>query len=89
MLANLDGVCEVPEYGTCIFEAKTASAFKAGEWEDSIPDEYQLQIQHYMVVTGYRAAYIAVLIGGNTFKWKCVERDNELIAMLVQLESDF
>lgn len=89
MLANLDGVCDVPEYGPCIFEAKTASAFKAGEWEDSIPDAYQLQIQHYMAVTGYKAAYIAVLIGGNSFKWKCIERDDELISMLIQLESDF
>ena len=32
MLANLDGVCEHPDYGSCIFEAKTASAYKAGEW---------------------------------------------------------
>lgn len=89
MLANLDGVCESPDYGPYIFEAKTTSAFKAGEWEDSIPDAYQLQIQHYMAVTGYKAAYIAVLIGGNTFKWKCIERDDELISRLIQLESDF
>ena len=32
MLANLDGVCDHPDYGTCIFEAKTATAYKAGEW---------------------------------------------------------
>jgi putative phage-type endonuclease len=89
MLANLDGICEHPDFGTCIFEAKTASAYKVGEWEDTIPDEYQLQIQHYMAVTGYRGAYIAVLIGGNTFRWKFVERDEELIAMLLRLESDF
>ena len=89
MLANLDGVCEVPDEGTCIFEAKTAAAFKAGEWEDSIPDEYQLQIQHYMAVTGYKATYIAALIDGNTFKWKYIERDEELISMLIKLESDF
>lgn len=89
MLANLDGVCQHPEFGPCIFEAKTASAYKAGEWEDSIPDEYQLQIQHYMAVTGYQGAYIAVLIGGNTFRWKFVERDEELISMLIELESDF
>lgn len=89
MLANLDGVCEVPDVGTCIFEAKTASAYKAGEWEDTIPDEYQLQIQHYMAVTGYAGAYIAVLIGGNTFRWKFVERDEELISMLIELESAF
>ena len=89
MLANLDGICEVPDVGTCIFEAKTASAYKAGEWEDTIPDEYQLQIQHYMAVTGYAGTYIAVLIGGNTFRWKFVERDEELISMLIELEADF
>lgn len=79
----------MPDYGTCIFEAKTASAYKAGEWEDSIPDEYQLQIQHYMAVTGYAGTYIAVLIGGNSFRWKFVERDEELISMLIELEADF
>jgi putative phage-type endonuclease len=89
MQANLDGTCEHPDLGTCIFEAKTASAYKAGEWEDAIPDEYQLQIQHYMAVTGYKAAYIAVLIGGNTFRWKFIERDEELIAMMIELEEDF
>ena len=89
MMANLDGVCEHPDYGTCIFEAKTASAYRMREWEDSIPDEYQLQIQHYMAVTGFQGAYIAVLIGGNTFRWQFVARDEELISMLIQLEKDF
>jgi len=89
MLANLDGECEVPDYGACVFEAKTASAYKAGEWEDTIPDEYMCQIQHYMAVTGCAGAYIAVLIGGNTFRWKFVERDEELISMLIELESAF
>jgi putative phage-type endonuclease len=89
MLANLDGTCEHPIYGACVFEAKTASAYKSGEWADKIPDAYMLQVQHYMAVTGYAGAYIAVLIGGNTFKWKFIERDGELIAMLIQLERDF
>lgn len=89
MQANLDGVCHDPDYGDCIFEAKTASAFKMGEWENSIPDEYMLQIQHYMAVTGFKAAYIAVLIGGNTFKWQRIERDEEIISALIQLEKDF
>jgi len=89
MLANLDGICLHPDYGECILEAKTSSAYRATEWSDDIPDEYILQLQHYMAVTGYRGAYIAVLIGGNTFKWKFVERDEELISMLVKLEGDF
>ena len=89
MLANLDGICEHPDFGSYVFEAKTASAYKVGEWENAIPDEYQLQIQHYMAVTGYRAAYIAVLIGGNTFRWKLVERDEELISVLIPFEKAF
>ena len=89
MQANLDGICEHPDYGTCIFEAKTASAYKSNEWENSIPAEYMLQIQHYMSVTGYKGTFIAVLIGGNTFKWKYIERDDEIIEMLMHLEADF
>lgn len=89
MLANVDGLCQDPVHGPCIFEAKTASAYKVGEWKDAIPDEYMVQIQHYMAVTGYQGAYIAVLIGGNTFRWRFVERDEELIAMLVSLEAGF
>ena len=89
MLANVDGLCEDNTHGPCIFEAKTASAYKAGEWEDAIPDEYMIQIQHYMAVTGCQGAYIAVLIGGNSFRWKFVDRDEELIHMLISLEEDF
>ena len=86
MIANLDGVCEHPDLGNCVFEAKTASAYRESEWNDAIPDEYILQVQHYLAVTGYMGAYIAVLIGGNTFRsfrWKFIERDEELISMLI------
>ena len=90
MLANLDGVCRCPVHGKCVFEAKTANAFKAGEWDgDSVPQEYILQVQHYLCVTGYNGAYIAVLVGGNSFRWKFVERDEELISMLIRYERDF
>lgn len=89
MLANLDGECIHPTHGKCIFEAKTASAYKSGEWDDDIPDAYVLQVQHYMAVTGYLGAYIAVLIGGNTFRWKFIERDEEMISVLIQLEGNF
>ncbi len=88
-LANLDGVCKHPDLGTVVFEAKTASAYKADEWEDNVPEEYVLQVQHYLSVTDYIGAYIAVLIGGNTFKYTFIERDEELISKLIQWESDF
>lgn len=90
MLANLDGTCEHPDYGTCIFEAKTASAYKVSEWENnSVPYSYVVQVQHYMAVTGYQGTYIAVLIGGNQFRWRFIERDEELISLLIKLEAAF
>ena len=67
MLANLDGECNHPIYGPCVFEAKTSSAYRENEWDDAIPDEYMLQIMHYLAVTGYKGVYIAVLIGGKLF----------------------
>jgi len=89
MLANVDGIIEHPELGKGIFEAKTANEFAAKDWENGIPDEYMLQVQHYLAVTDLAYAYISVLIGGNKYLWKFIERDQELIEMLIRMESAF
>jgi len=90
MIANLDGVCRCPTHGKCVFEAKTANAFKASEWDgDLVPQDYVLQVQHYLCVTGFNGAYIAVLIGGNDFRWKFIPRNEDLISMLIRIERDF
>ena len=71
-------------------ECKTASEYKKDEWkDDEIPMEYLIQCQHYMAVTGYDAWVIAVLIGGNKFFYKVIERDDEFIEMLIKTEQDF
>lgn len=90
MLANIDGIVNDPIYGKCLFEAKTTTAYMQEQWKDDlIPEGYMLQIQHYMAVTGYKRTFIAVLIGGNTFKYKVIERDDELIEMIIKLEKQF
>lgn len=89
MLANLDGIIRNKDDGLSLFEAKTASAFKAKDWENGIPDGYLLQIQHYMAVTGANKTYIAALIGGNHFLWREVCRDEELISLIIQMEQRF
>ena len=87
MLANVDRLIVGRDEG---LECKTAGAYKAGEWEgDEIPWEYAIQCHHYMAVTGYSAWWIAVLIGGNRFVYKRIERDEEIIANLIKIESDF
>ena len=88
MLANLDGVINL-NGEMCIFEAKTASAYKLDEWQSGIPPEYMLQVQHYMAVTDARKAYIAALIGGNHFLYKLIERDNEIISKIIAMEKYF
>jgi len=69
-------------------EAKTCNQYKSKEWEDGIPDEYAIQCQHSMFVTGADYWYLAVLIGGNCYKDFKLVRDDEFISkMLVQHEN--
>jgi len=87
MLANLDRVI-VGE--NALLECKTASAYKDGDWKDDvIPESYLLQVQHYLAITGCEKGYIAALIGGNKFVWKEIQRDEEIIEYLINIEKDF
>lgn len=75
-----------------ILECKTTSAYNAKDWEnDEIPEPYIVQMQHYLGVLGpeYQKGYFAVLIGGQKFIWKEIERDDELIDMIFQAERHF
>ncbi|WEA46847.1 YqaJ viral recombinase family protein [Priestia aryabhattai] len=75
-----------------ILECKTTSAYNAKEWEsEEIPANYIVQVQHYLGVLGpeYKKAYFAVLVGGNKFIWKEIERDDELIDIIFSQEINF
>lgn len=87
MIADLDGVCD----GGRLLECKTARTARdwGEEGTDEIPEYYQTQVQHYMAVTGAQACDVAVLIGGGDFRIYTVERDQELIDLLIKEESAF
>jgi len=71
-------------------ECKTAGVRQADQWaEGQIPDAYVLQIHHYLALTGAPHAYVAVLIGGQEFRWMRVDRDETLITWLVEREVEF
>ncbi|MCL4581428.1 hypothetical protein YWH7199_08470 [Fusobacterium nucleatum YWH7199] len=78
-IANLDSVLkdkETGDYG--VLEIKTTSIWNKKEWEeDIIPQSYYAQVQHYLMLTGYKFAYIAVLIGGQQYKEFKIERSEE------------
>jgi putative phage-type endonuclease len=63
-------------------EIKTGSGFTAKNWkENSLPDNYFLQTQHYMAVTGLPYFFVVALID-KTLLWRYVPRDEEIIAII-------
>ena len=89
MIADVDGVTTDDFGDPAILEIKTASEFKRDEWSEGVPSYYQTQVQHYLCVTGVSKAYVAVLIGGNTFRIFEVDADPEIQQMLIAVEKDF
>ncbi|MBM7634039.1 YqaJ viral recombinase family protein [Geomicrobium sediminis] len=87
MIADVDRVVVGED---AILECKTANQFLAKDWDgEEVPDAYLVQVQHYLAVTGKSKAYFAVLIGGQRFVWKEIDRDEELIHMIIQQEKRF
>ncbi len=71
-------------------ECKTTSVFNKTDFEGgSIPNYYYTQCQHYMAVTGYDRWYLAVVILSKGFYWFKVERNEEDIQALVEMEQAF
>lgn len=88
MLANLDReVLGAPDVQ--IMEAKTAGMNAARSWKEGVPEHIQLQVMHQLAVTGKQAADVAVLIGGQDLQIHRIERDDALIAKLIELERQF
>jgi putative phage-type endonuclease len=88
MLANLDReVMGVPDVQ--ILECKTTGMSGQRLWRDGVPEYIQLQVQHQLAVTGKQAADVAVLVCGNDFRTFRIQRDNQMIASLIELERRF
>ena len=86
MIANVDRLVIGHKAG---LECKTAGQYSADDWAMGVPDYYIPQVQHYMAVTGYKAWYVAVLIGGQEFKYYKIARDDSFIRELIQVETAF
>ena len=91
MLAHLDRVILGDRRGPGVLEIKTAG--RPDGWgepgTDEIPDYYMAQVAHYMAVTGYAWARLAVLIGGRDFRVYDIPRDDDLIDALIEIERRF
>lgn len=70
--------------GKCgVLHVKIASQYTKEAWEgEFIPMEYYLKIQWSLMVTGCSFGYYAVIVGGNTYIQRRIERSEETIRML-------
>ncbi|MBR8205797.1 YqaJ viral recombinase family protein [Burkholderia vietnamiensis] len=88
MLANIDreviGVSDIQ-----ILECKTTGEFGARLWRERVPEYVQIQVQHQLAVTGKTAAHVAVLLCGQALEVHRINRDDALIARLIELEQRF
>nr|WP_297874362.1 YqaJ viral recombinase family protein [uncultured Blautia sp.] len=78
MLADVDFFILFPDGTYGILECKTCNYNASKKWDDdAIPDNYVLQVKHYLSVMNMQKAYIACLYGNNEdeFVFRYLERD--------------
>lgn len=87
MLASLDGFTDDLR-GVEIKTARSSKGWGA-PGTNEIPDYYLLQVQHYMVVTGFEVFDVPVSIGGGSPELYEVPADKELQQMIIEAEEAF
>jgi len=87
MIAHPDGVTEDGR----LYEGKCAGSSSGWgpDGSDQIPDDYMIQVQHYLIVLSLPVADVAVLIGGNEYRQYEIAADAELQTMLIDGETEF
>lgn len=89
MLATPDFEQVCPKRGPGLLEAKTTSAYKSGDWDEAPPLWAQIQLQHALAVTGKEWGSLAVLIGGQRFRWFDCERNDRFVGALMERLEEF
>lgn len=93
MTCTLDGSVFNHPLGWRALEIKTASAMSEGWGEDGshiIPDHYRVQVMHQLAIFGRASgADVAALLGGQELRIYHIERDEALIAQIIEGERKF
>lgn len=85
--ANVDRLVIGEDAG---LECKTTSTLNLKKFANGeFPENYYVQCVHYMMVTGAKRWYLAVLVFGRGFYWYTIERDEEEITALRNIEAEF
>jgi putative phage-type endonuclease len=89
MIGHVDYVIDDAVRGTGVLECKAANIFKIRDWDEEAPLVAQVQLQHYLAVTGCSWGSIAGLLGGIEFKYQDIDLDHAFIEKLIEKERAF
>lgn len=88
--ANVDRVLQNIKTGELgILEIKTAGARSDKDWVFGPPEHYVAQVLHYLTVTGYTFAHLAVLIGGQEYREYEIAPDPEDMEAVIKAVDTF
>lgn len=73
--ANIDRQVTEPDGTKAVLEIKTVGTYRAKDWYDGVPPYYLTQVTMYCLVTGWKRAYVAALVGGQDYREYVVEPD--------------
>lgn len=85
-LANIDRAVVGEK---AFLECKVTNSFSKKLWKKEVPMHYQIQMTHYMAITGATHCYVAALIGNEDLVIHKIYRDEELINKVMDLEKRF
>lgn len=89
MLANVDRVLVGCKAGLECKTMNPRSKYAAALEDNSVPDQYYVQCQWYMAVTGYPVWHLAILVYGQGFYTFEIERNDEDIEALRKAAREF
>lgn len=92
LFANVDGkIVRHPNRGPepGILEIKTISGYASDMYEAGIPPSYLIQIQHYMLVTGYSWGEICYLKDGRDLGVITIDEDPAIQQRIIDTATDF
>ena len=70
-------------------QCKVTNSYSKKQWKKEVPFHYQIQMVHYMAVTGASHCYVACLIGNEELVIHKIERNEESIDEVMNLERAF
>lgn len=89
LFASMDRTFNDKENGKSVLEIKTINGFESRKWEGGIPPQYVIQIQHYLLVTGYKYAELAVVEDGSRWKIERFYPSETIFQSIIDATSQF